>query len=150
MKQKKAGAPKDNKNAERWTLEVASEFMEKALVLSKETEVIDGATFPKYDFIGEVAYDLDEDKGVFDYIIEKFPQFKHYKRKLKNNCEVNCFRNIKRENINTAAGIMNLKSNHGWTDRNQTDITTQGDKVTNQFIFWIYGFIYQRYPKMAG
>ncbi len=53
---------------------------------------------------------------------------------MKRNCEANCFSNIKKENINTGAGIMNLKSNHGWTDRVQNDHTTKGEKVQQQFI----------------
>jgi len=106
-------APKYNTNAEKWTLENATEFFNKALDLSKDKE---------YDFIGEVAYDLDQDKGVFDYLIEKFPALTQYKIKIKNNCEVNCFRNIKKENINIAAGMINLKSNHGWTDRISQDV----------------------------
>lgn len=109
-----------NSNAEKWTIEVASKFMEEAIKLSKKKE---------YDFIGEVAYDLDQDKGVFNYIVDKFPQLKRLKTRLKNNCEVNCFRNIKNEYINTAAGIMNLKSNHGWTDRVQQDHSTLGKSL---------------------
>lgn len=131
---KNVGAPKDNTNAEKWTLEVATKFMNEAVELSRQTEKTDTGITPKYDFIGEVAYDLDQDKGVFDYLINKFPELKKYKRKIKNNCEVNCFRNIKKENINTAAGIINLKSNHGWSDRIQQDHTTQGDKIQTQFI----------------
>ena len=116
---------KFNTNAEKWTLEVATEFMEKAVELSRDSD---------YDFIGEIAFDLNSDKGTFDYIIQKFPQLKRLKTRLKNNCERNCFRNIKKENINTAAGIINLKSNHGWSDRIQQDVTTGGDKIQTQFI----------------
>ena len=86
------------------------------------------------DFIGEVAKELGTYIDVFDYLVEKFPALKKHKRQLKRNCETNCFSNIKNENINTAAGIMNLKSNHGWTDRVQTDHTTKGDKIETQFI----------------
>ena len=116
---------KFNNNAEKWTIEVATEFMEKAVELSRNSD---------YDFIGEIAFDLNSDKGTFDYIIQKFPQLKRLKTRLKNNCERNCFRNIKKENINTAAGIINLKSNHGWSDRIQQDVTTGGDKIQTQFI----------------
>ena len=116
---------KFNTNAEKWTIEVATEFMEKAVELSRNSD---------YDFIGEIAFDLNSDKGTFDYIIQKFPQLKRLKTRLKNNCERNCFRNIKKENINTAAGIINLKSNHGWSDRIQQDVTTGGDKIQTQFI----------------
>ena len=114
-----AGAPKENKNAERWTLEEATKFFDKALELSKK---------PNYDFLGEIAYDLEEDKGVFDYLIEKFPELKWYKNRIKSNCEVNCFRNMKKENINVATGMINLKSNHGWTDR--SDVTTGGSQIS--------------------
>lgn len=122
---KKVGAPKDNMNAEKWTLEIATKLMTDAVELSKNTD---------YDFIGEIAKDLDTYIDVFDYLVDKFPELKKYKNKMKRNCEANCFSNIKRENINTGAGIMNLKSNHGWTDRVQQDHTTQGDKLESNFI----------------
>jgi len=116
---------KGNSNAEKWTEEVATDFMNKAVAMSKDKE---------YDFIGEVAYDLDQDKGVFDYLVDKFPHLKKLKTRIKSNCEVNCFRNIKKENINTGAGIMNLKSNHGWTDRVQQDHVTKGKEIQPTFI----------------
>ena len=114
-----------NTNAEKWTIEVATKFMADAVELSKNNE---------YDFIGEIAYDLDEDKGTFDYLVEKFPQLKPFKKRIKNNCEVNCFRNIKKENINVGAGIMNLKSNHGWTDRVQQDHSTLGKSLNTPLL----------------
>ena len=113
-----AGAPENNTNAEKWTLEEAEKFFNEAVELSKKDD---------YDFIGEIAKDLDQDKGVFDYLIEKFPHLSRLKTRIKNNCETNCFRNSKKGLINTAIGIVNLKSNHGWTDRNDT--TSGGDKV---------------------
>lgn len=121
----KAGPPKENTNAEKWTIETATEFMSKAVELSKSYD---------YDFIGEIAKELDSYIDVFDYLVEKFPELKRLKTKMKRNCEVNCFSNIKKENINTAAGIINLKSNHGWTDRTQQDVTTQGKAIQSQFI----------------
>jgi hypothetical protein len=83
----------------------------------------------EYDFIGEIAKELDTYIDVFDYLVNKFPSLKRYKTQMKRNCETNCFSNIKNENINTAAGIMNLKSNHGWTDRLQQDVTTGGKSL---------------------
>jgi hypothetical protein len=106
-------APKNNTNAEKWTIEKATEFFNKAIALSKDKE---------YDFIGEIAYDLDQDKGTFDYLVDKFPELSILKSRIKNNCEVNCFRNLKKENINVAAGIINLKANHGWSDRISQEI----------------------------
>lgn len=114
-----------NSNAEKWTEEKATKLMTDAVELSKKES---------FDFIGEVAKKLDTYIDVFDYLVDKFPHLKKYKRQIKRNCETNCFSNIKNENINTAAGIMNLKSNHGWTDRIQQDHTTQGDKIKTEFI----------------
>jgi len=114
-----------NNNAEKWSEEKAVEFMTKAVELSKSRE---------YDFIGEIAKELDSYKDVFFYLCDKYPKVKRLFSKMKNNCEANCFNNIKKENINTAAGIINLKSNHGWSDRIQQDVTTGGDKIQTQFI----------------
>ena len=114
-----------NNNAEKWNEEKAAEFMNKAVELSKSRD---------YDFIGEIAKELDSYKDVFFYLCDKYPKVKRLFSKMKNNCEANCFNNIKKENINTAAGIINLKSNHGWSDRIQQDHTTQGDKIQPQFI----------------
>jgi len=121
------GAPKNNKNAEKWTIEEATKFFDEALILSK-TET--------YDFLGEIAYDLDQDKGLFDYLSDKFPDLKTVKNRIKGNCEVNCFRNMKKEKINVATGMINLKSNHGWTDRVSNDITSLGEKI-NPPIQWV-------------
>lgn len=112
----------DNKNAEKWTIEAATEFMGKALVLSYNKE---------YDFIGEIAQKLKVDKGTFDYLIEKFTDLKRIKSHILSNCETNCFRSSKKGKINVAVGIVNLKSNHGWTDRTQTDVTTGGEKINS-------------------
>lgn len=114
-----------NTNAEKWTEEKAIEFMNKALELSKSKD---------YDFIGEIAKDLDSYKDVFFYLGDKYPVVKKIFKRVRCNCEANCFNNIKTENINVGAGIMNLKSNHGWTDRVQTDHTTQGEKLQTQFV----------------
>lgn len=123
------GAPKGNNNAEKWDIETATNLFNQAIDLSK---------LPEYDFIGEIAYDLELDKGTFDYLVEKFPQLSSLKKRILYNCEVNCFRNMKKENINVATGMINLKSNHGWTDRVANDHTTKGDKITPP-ITWIDG-----------
>ena len=103
-----AGAPENNKNAEKWTFEEAEKLFQKAVELS-----FNGG----YDFIGEVAKKLNTYIDVFDYLTDKFPELEKYKKQLKRNCEVNCFSNGKNDNIVPSLAIMNLKSNHGWTDR---------------------------------
>ncbi len=112
------GAPKRNTNAEKWTIEEATSFMELGVQHSEGKD---------FDFIGEVAKELKQDKGVFDYLVDKFPELKNHKNRIKYNCEVNCFRNGKKGDIIPSMAIMNLKSNHGWTDRSSQDVNIKGN-----------------------
>ena len=115
-----------NKNAEKWDLESAKETFLKAIELAYEKN---GDVY-KYDFIGEIARELKLYKEVFTYLKEKFPaDIEELHKELISTLEANCFYNAKKGSINTAIGIVNLKSNHGWTDRQQTDITTNGKDV---------------------
>lgn len=124
-----AGAPKENTNAEKWTIEQANELFDKALDLSLQKE---------YDFIGEVARDLGTYREIFTYLVDKFPQLKESHKLILSNLEANCFSHTKKGDINTAVGIVNLKSNYNWTDRQQTDVTTNGkDLNTNPTIVFI-------------
>ena len=114
-------ALKGNTNAEKWTFDDAELFLEKSLELSKQDN---------FDFLGEIAKHLGSYIDVYDYLIGKFPELKHYKTHIMRNCEANCFSNSKKGKINTAIGIVNLKSNHGWTDRvsNDTNLKVTGIK----------------------
>ncbi len=113
-----AGAPKDNKNAEKWTIEEATSFLDEAIEISEKTG---------YDFIGEVAKSQGSYIDIYDYLIEKFPALKLKKTIIKRNCEVNCFSSGKKGEIDKAMAIMNLKSNHGWTDRSESTIKGKMD-----------------------
>lgn len=103
-----ASAPIGNTNAEKWTLDEAISLYNKAISLS-ETE--------DYDFIGEIAKELKVYHHLFAYLKDKFPQLNNKYKVLVSNCEANCFYNAKKGNIVPSLGIINLKSNHGWTDR---------------------------------
>lgn len=115
-------AATENKNAEKWTLEIATKLFDDAIILSDDAE-------RTYDFIGEIARELKQYKEVFTYLSEKFPELKEVHKRLLSNCEANCFYNGKKSNIVPSLAIMNLKSNHGWTDR--ADVTTQGESVNH-------------------
>ena len=95
-----------------WTFEEAEKFLLKAVELSDSES---------FDFIGEVAKKMKSYIEVFDYLIDKFPTLKPLKTQIKRNCEVNCFSNGKKGNIVPSMAIMNLKSNHNWTDRNTVE-----------------------------
>lgn len=105
-------APYGNKNAEKWTLEETQKFLLKALELSKKRE---------FDFIGEIARELDTYKEIFTYLIDKHKELKTLYITILTNIEANCFYNAKKGNIKEATAIVNLKSNHNWTDRQQID-----------------------------
>ena len=111
-------AEEGNKYAEKWTLEESISLLENALELSKTD---------KYDFIGEIAKKLGVYHELFNYLANKFPQLSHYPVLIKSNCEASCFSNGKKGNIIPSLAIMNLKSNHGWTDR--VDNTTKGGEI---------------------
>ena len=130
-------APKENTNALKYTLEDAKNIFQKAIELSKKKSdyVVSGQKIKGYEyhFIGEVATseELDTYTDVFLYLKNSFKECEELYNKLKNRLEANCFYNSKKGNINTAIGIVNLKSNHGWTDRQQTDVTTNGKELNN-------------------
>ena len=57
------------------------------------------------------------------------------KNKIENNCETNCFRNAKKGKIKEATAIVNLKSNHGWTDRTRTELSGEIKTEPPVFVF---------------
>ena len=120
-----AGAPKNNKNAEKWTEEAATELFEKAIKLTQQKT--DGQY--DYDFIGQIARELETFKEIFTYLVGRFPSLKNKHNIIISNCEANCYYNGKNQNIVPSLAIMNLKSNHGWTDR--VDQTTGGEKTNS-------------------
>jgi len=126
-------APIKNTNAEKWTLEEANNFFDLAIELVTEYD-LEKDTY-KYDFIGEVARQLESYKEVFTYLKDKYPnELKEAHKRLISTLEANCFYNSKKGKINTAIGIVNLKSNHGWTDRN--DITTKDKEIQTTIVKW--------------
>lgn len=121
-----AGAPKGNKNAEIWDEETSLKFFDDCIELANTKGDQDEYL---YDFIGELARDVGQDKSVFNYLVEKFPQLQAKKSRLLSIIEANCFRNTKKGKIKEATGIVNLKSNYKWTDRADLAI---GQSETNK------------------
>ena len=111
-------APKYNTNAEKWSLEQS----EKLFIEAVEMAYAKNKDIYKYDFIGEISREMKLYKEIFTYLKDKFPnELTELHKELISTLEANCFHNSKKGNINTAIGIVNLKSNHGWTDRQQVD-----------------------------
>jgi hypothetical protein len=109
-----AGAPLKNKNAEKWTIDQATDIMNKAVAMSKDLA---------YDFIGEIARDLNIYRELLDYFAEKYPSLENHLTLIKNNLEANCFSNSKKGKIREATAIVNLKSNYHWKDRVEQEIS---------------------------
>lgn len=119
-----------NINAEHYTLDNALQLFSDAIIIAKNE---------KYDFIGEVATHQDIYIDVYIYLTKKYKELAKAHLMLKRICESNCFSNAKKGKIVASLAIMNLKSNHNWTDRvaNNTDITSAGEKLqlTNLITF---------------
>ena len=136
-----AGPPIGNKNAEKWTLEESTNIFLKAIEYANIREEIkitkDGiqSIRPeyKYDFIGEVARDLGYYKELFTNLVNKFPELQTLHNQLVSTLEANCFYNSKKGNIREATAIVNLKSNHGWTDRTENRHTGE---LSHKVIEW--------------
>jgi len=112
-------AAKENNNAEKWDLETSIKFMEESLDLAKAKE---------HDFIGEVARDMNSYRDLYTYLKDKFKECEVLYKRIVQECETNCFSHGKKGDIIPSLAIMNLKSNHGWTDR--IDATTKGESVS--------------------
>lgn len=119
-----AGAPKNNTNAEKWTIENATELFEKCLLTAQDRSK------DCNDFIGEVAQENNTTLWQLDYLKGLFPELETIYKQIKSNCEANCFTNGKKNKIVPSLAIMNLKSNHGWTDR--VDTTTKGEGLNDK------------------
>ena len=91
METNKVGAPEENTNAEKWTIEEATDLFNLALDKSVEKE---------YDFIGEIARDLGTYRELFTYLVNKFPQLKETHKRILSNLEANCFSHTKKGDIN--------------------------------------------------
>lgn len=131
-----AGPPYGNKNAEKWIIEEAETFFNKAIALANKKEIVKlkkgeytiEVEQYKYDFIGEVARELKSYKSIFTDLKNKFPELQYAHIQLIETLEANCFWNSKRGAIKEATAIVNLKSNHKWTDR--ADLTTNDEKIS--------------------
>ena len=120
-------APKENKNAEKWTLEEAKLLFNNCLAMAQDRDNKDN------DCIGEIAQYFKSSLTQLDYLKTKYPELESIYKDIKSNCEANCFRNGKKGDIVPSLAIMNLKSNHNWTDRTENKNEHSGEiKITRE------------------
>ena len=127
-----AGAPYGNKNAEKWSFKKAIQLYNEAIKLTCKKSNIknkDNRTVIAYDydFIGEIARELGTFKDIFNHLADRFKDLQRLKNELYTNIETNCYWNTKNGVIREATGIVNLKSNWKWKDRQ--DLTSDDEKV---------------------
>jgi len=130
------GAPIGNTNAEKWSLEESTKLLDKLLKAANDKDyyqigtginasMIEGY---KFDFIGELSLEFE----VYHHLItrdipKRFPELRPTVDLLISLMERNCYSNTKKGIINTAVGIVNLKSNHKWTDRMESNQNVNGN-----------------------
>jgi hypothetical protein len=121
-------AMEGNTSAEIWTLEEAEKLFDEALSIVKRKisynvngKNVDGYEF---DFMGELVDELDVYRELITkHLPNRFTILKPKLDSIISKLETNCYSNTKKGIINTAAGIVNLKSNHKWTDRTENKNT---------------------------
>lgn len=119
-------------NYEKWTKEEAEKLFNSALTISNEDDIY---------FIGTIAKRLGTYRQIFDYLINKFPIFDLTKKQIDGNIESNLFlAGLTNKDINGAVSIFGLKNNHGWKDKTETDITTNGKDVNSNSVEVVFKY----------
>ncbi len=127
----KVGAPDGNTNAEKWTFEKSKELLEKALELSDRKYAYKKVGKKKiwgyeFDFIGEIACELGTyHQNITRHIPSRHKELQVLVNQLIAKMERNCYANTKRGLIKEGTGIVNLKSNHHWTDRHDHNVKSR-------------------------
>lgn len=117
-------APKGNKYNEVWDLESAKTFFDDILQYVNEHK--------KCRSIAEACVELGEYEDLVSYLIKKFPEEDF--RPIKSAKDIVKTRLVNQGldgEANPTMAIFILKNNHNMTDRQQTDITTNGKDVNN-------------------
>jgi len=109
-----------NKAAEKWTLSETTILFDKAIDLSKKAITLT-----------DIAIELDLYPNIFDYLVEKFPEFISKKKEILKLIENNTYKGALNGDFVPSVAIFGLKNNHGWKDRTETDITTNGKEINS-------------------
>jgi len=118
----KGGAPDGNTNAEKWDLTNTDMFFDDILKYIQEN--------PKCRSLSEAVVEVGEYEELISYLLNKFPDvvFKSIK-KAKDIVKNRLVKQGLDGDANATMAIFILKNNHNFTDKQQTDITTNGKDV---------------------
>lgn len=115
-------APEGNKYNERWTLEVANDFFDRILKYIKQNK--------KCRSLSEACVGLNEYEEVINYILRKYPEQDFKPIKVAKDIVKNRLASQGLDGeANPTMAIFLLKNNHNMTDKQQTDVTTNGKEI---------------------
>lgn len=115
---------KGNTNAEKWDLQRTEMFFDDILkYVQKNT---------KCRSLSEAVVEVGEYEELISYLLNKYPDtvFKSIKR-AKDIVKNRLVKQGLDGKANSTMAIFILKNNHNMTDKQQTDITTQGKEINN-------------------
>lgn len=127
----KGGAPEGNTNAEKWDLITTEMFFDDILKHVQNN--------PKCRSLSEAAIEIGEYEELIPYLTNKYKSvvFKSIKR-AKDIVKNRLVQQGLDGDANSTMAIFILKNNHNMTDKQQTDVTTNGKDInTNPIIQFI-------------
>lgn len=115
---------KGNKNAEKWDLERTEMFFDDILKYVQKN--------PNCRSLSEAVVEVGEYEELISYLLNKYSDtvFKSIKR-AKDIVKNRLVKQGLDGEANSTMAIFILKNNHNMTDKQQTDITTQGKEINN-------------------
>lgn len=115
---------KGNTNAEKWDLERTEMFFDDILKYVQKN--------PTCRSLSEAVVEIGEYEELISYLLNKYPDtvFKSIKR-AKDIVKNRLVKQGLDGEANSTMAIFILKNNHNMTDKQQTDITTQGKEINN-------------------
>lgn len=123
------GAPENNKNAETWTEQTAEDFCDSVLKYVKQNK--------NCRSLSEACCELGEYEELLSYFNTKFGfVFKSIKR-AKELVKTRLVNQGLDGDANATMAIFILKNNHNMTDKQQTDITTNGKSISPPQILFV-------------
>lgn len=117
-------APKGNKYNEVWDIETTEQFFNDVAKWVDDN--------PKCRSLSEAVVELGQYEELISYLLNKYPNkdFKSIKR-AKDIVKNRLVKQGLDGEANSTMAIFILKNNHNMTDKQQTDLTTNGKEINN-------------------
>jgi hypothetical protein len=119
-----AGAPKNNKNAEKWTLDEALTFINNVKDYIKQN--------PSCVYIGEAITEQGQYTQLWSYLKDIFAENSivfESTRECESILEQRLYNGGVHSELNARLVEFGLVNNHGWEHRRNVDHTTKGEKL---------------------